>query len=579
MRSRTQETMPIKVNISLSAGGRFKPVSSHTLHEKRITVGRDKECTLTLEDTQKHVSRMHAEFEQDDGGYWLKVVSKVNPVVVNGKRYAYGDRVALADGDQVNVGLYKLEIVTPEVGPPPAKAAPPVQAGPAEPPVVDRSEETTYVPPPKADPPAAPQPETGLPESAAEKEEDTYIPPATVVASPSPPQAPSFHSVLPESAALDDEVTYIPPMWARLAATRPASGAGPTHDSDITSDDLTHIRRPPTAPVAPPEPAAAPASPESLDLDLSEAFDAPQEQAAPAQRPPEPEPEVEEGFSDDLTYVRRPPPKPPSFSPAVSAPAALAQPAPAGKSARPAKEETGPRTPLQEIAARIAARATPPSTTLPPATPLADTPPAARPATRPADQNTDRSVQAFLDGAGLAHLQIPDPETFMRESGAMARAAVEGIGMLLQARAEARKELGAEIDAGADDNPVTSMATPDEVIAFLFDPKRPAIGDTNPVQAFSDACTDLHTHQVALIAGMRAAVMTVLLKIDPKKIEREHGVSLGGLNLTRKSKLWDISVAQHERLAREMDENFNNVFGPEILAAYAAHVRKTRGDR
>ena len=186
-------------------------------------------------------------------------------------------------------------------------------------------------------------------------------------------------------------------------------------------------------------------------------------------------------------------------------------------------------------------------------------------------------MQAFLEGAGLTDLSITDAESFMRESGVMVRTAVEGIMMLLLARAEARKELGAEIDNGTGDNPVTSMASPAEVLAFLFDPKRPSIGDTDPVQAFSEACADLRAHQVALIAGMRAAVMSALLRIDPKKIEREHGVNLGGLNLTRKSKLWDISVTQHEQLAREMETNFNSVFGHEILAAYTAQVRKMRG--
>jgi len=167
----------------------------------------------------------------------------------------------------------------------------------------------------------------------------------------------------------------------------------------------------------------------------------------------------------------------------------------------------------------------------------------------------------------------------MRDTGIMVRAAVEGIMMLLLARAEARKELGAEAETDAADNPLTSMASPAEVIAFLFDPNRPAIGDADPVQAFGDACGDLRAHQVALLAGMRAAVQSALQRIDPKKIEREHGVNLGGLNLTRKSKLWDISVAQHEQLVREAEENFGTIFGREILAAYTAQLRKMRGGR
>ena len=139
-------------------------------------------------------------------------------------------------------------------------------------------------------------------------------------------------------------------------------------------------------------------------------------------------------------------------------------------------------------------------------------------------------------------------------------------------------QLGAEPQA-AGDNPLKSMADPVEVIAFLFDPDRPPIGDTDPVKAFADACSDLRAHQVALLAGMRAGVLSALRSLDPKKIEKEHGLNLGGLNLTRKSKLWDVSAAHYEKLSREMEEDFNRVFGREILAAYTAQVHKIRGGR
>ena len=49
------------------------------------------------------------------------------------------------------------------------------------------------------------------------------------------------------------------------------------------------------------------------------------------------------------------------------------------------------------------------------------------------------------------------------------------------------------------------------------------------------------------------------------------------MNLTRKSKLWDLSIDQHEKLAQAMLGDFGAAFGREILAAYTAQVRKARG--
>ena len=570
--------MPIKVNISISAGGRFKPVSSHTLHEKRVTVGRDKECTLTLEDTQKHVSRTHAEFEEQNGAYWMKVVSKVNPVLVNGKRYMFGDRVAMADGDHISIGLYKLEIAEARVAP--ARIEPPKHA-------VERPEDITYVarrsdfptrspappaglpespaemaeapfvplpkpPAPLAPPSKAAAPVAALPDSAAEADEATYVPPVKAMPPAPPPAVPPIKTSLPDSAFADDEVTYIPPMWAR-----PPSGGDPKNDpapgtADNAAEDMTNFRRPVIEtkhPQPPVEPAPAELS-AGLDLDLSDAFSG---EEASVRTSPQPEPQVEADFSEDQTYVRRPAPNPTPAPVQALAPAATPAVPAYSEAERLADEETQYRSAVPEIGQRASTGASAPG--------------------------TDRAVQAFLEGAGLADLAITDPESFMRDTGVMVRAAVEGIMTLLLARAEARKELGAEIDNGAGDNPMTSMASPAEVIAFLFDPKRPTVGDADPVQAVSDACADLRAHQVALIAGMRAAVMSTLLRIDPKKIEREHGLNLGGLNLTRKSKLWDISIAQHEQLAREMEENFSSVFNREILAAYTAQVRKVRGGR
>jgi type VI secretion system FHA domain protein len=303
-----------------------------------------------------------------------------------------------------------------------------------------------------------------------------------------------------------------------------------------------------------------------LDFDLTDAFEEPAPKTAPAPpapaaraagplvRPPPPASEVEEGFSEDVTYVRRSPPKPvpPATPPSKPPPAA----SPKTPSADDLAEEETQYRPVAQPSRRPAPAAK------------------AAPAT---GTDAERAVAAFLEGAGLSNLRVTDAERFMRESGVMVRAAVEGVMMLLLAREEARRQMGADTSAGADDNPIKSMSNPDEVIAFLFDPKRPVIADVDPVQAFSDACSDLRAHQVALFEGMRAAIMTALLRLDPKKLEREHGSGLGMLNITRKSKLWDLSTAQHEQLAREIEDDFAKVFGAEILAAYNVQIRKTRG--
>lgn len=579
--------MPIKIDISLSAGGRFKPVSSRTLAETHISIGRDKECSITLEDTQKHVSRVHAELDEDGGTYRLTVVSKVNPVIINGTRHMFGACVALADGDVVTVGLYKLEILTVAL---PAKPV----AAPAP-----SAEDMTYIPSAAAapqrpvtpsaapqrplTPPAAPRPP--VPDSQAE--DMTYVPPAAPRTAASP-----LASGLPASAEIDGEATYLPPVATRTLTEKsilkaPAVEA-PAVDELAPDEEITYVR--PAAEVTNPLGRATPApTAPPVEEDFSEEMTyirrpgaeakATQDKAPPPAKPPTP---VEEDFSEDATYVRRPAPVEPARPVATASPVATAAPV-----------ETDP---VEEVDIELDLdfdlsdevtiyRPTPSQVPAPAAAEsLAEKPPRASPAAPPAattqreaGDGADRALQAFLEGAGLAHLKVTDPEGFLRDSGVMARTALEGVMMLLLASTGVKKSFGADPADASDLGPLRTMSDPARMITYLFDPAQRNSDGPDPAQILDDVCTELRVHQIALMAAMQAAVISALKSVDPSVLEEEQGASIGGLNLTRKSKLWDLSVEQHENFRLEITENINRIFGPEVLAAYMAEVQRFRG--
>lgn len=595
--------MPIKVNVSLSAGGQLKPVSSRTLDGAHITIGRDKECSLTLEDTQKHVSRVHAKLDVEAGTYLMTVVSKVNPVMVNGKRHMYEERVALSDGDVLTIGLYKLEILIPPVpsrAAPPPPPPPPPPPRPVAPPAAAFAEDMTYIPPAPAEAPA--QPISAIPDDFSE--DMTYVPPSRSRAPAAAPPAAS----LPISAGADADATYIPPAPAEpppddeVTFVRPASEmtnplgraskivAPPEDVEEDFSEEMTYVRRPAPAPT-PPAPPPPPPAVQDVEEDFSEDATyvrrpgpAAPPPAAPAPTPVAPPPpateDVEEDFSEDATYVRRP-----------------GTPAPVPQSvAAPAEEldieidfELSDSADLSEEMTLYRPSATEAPVATPPDS-LADEPtqyrprvdaavPAAGAAAPAGGADGKRLLQAFLEGAGLDRLEIDDPETFLRDSGATVRAAIEGVMMLLLASTAVKKSLGTETEENSDTNPLKTLSNPAKAIAFLFDPATRTADGPDPVQALGDACSDLRVHQIALMSAMQAAVLTALQRVDPKAVEREHGSSLGGLTLNKKSKLWDLAVAHHERVALEVGESINRVFGPEVQAAYAAEVRRIRGGR
>ncbi|HEX7055278.1 MAG TPA: type VI secretion system-associated FHA domain protein TagH [Burkholderiales bacterium] len=343
--------MSITVKIFTKAGGRPSLYAAREFDALPVSIGRDPACSMVLEDPHKHISRFHVELEEQDGVYWMTVVSKVNPVMVKGRRYGPATRLTLRSGDSFEIGEYEIHVALPEL----------------------------------------PAPEPGI----------------------------------------FDEPTFV--------------GGG-----------------------APAEPTLVPAA----------------------------------------------------RARASAAPAAA-----------------------------------------------------------------DRALlEAFLEGAGVPHkdLSPQQAERLMRDSGAILRAAIEGLMMLLIARGEMRKEFRAEertMVAARDNNPLKLMSDPHEAMAFIFDPSDRTDGFLDPVQAIGDACEDLRSHEIALMAGMRAAILGALRRCDPRLLERAQEKA-GGLGFFgRKGRLWERFLAEHEKLLQEAQDDFQKVFGRDFMGAYQAQLRRLKGGR
>lgn len=387
--------MAVTVKIFTKHGGRPTLFQTREFEALPVTLGRDATCTVALEDPNKHISRVHVELEEEDGAYWMSVVSKVNPVMVKGRRYGPGTRLTLQSGDSFEMGEFEVQVMFPEK----KRAAPP------------------------------------------------------------------------------------------------------------------------------------PAEKKSLIKMLAEEDEAPQE------LPPPPEP----GIFDEPTYVGTE--EPTYMGPAI-------KPAPEQKSA--GMETTAPPRPA--------------------------------PAPPPAPSMKD-ALRVFLEGAGMPQkdLSPQECEKVLKDCGAILRASVEGLMMLLIARSEMRKEFEAEertMVAARDNNPLKLMGDPQEAMDFLFDPALRTEGFLEPVQAIGDASEDLRAHELALMAGMRSAIMGALRRFDPQVLEKTFDKSAGGFSLGgRKAKMWELFIAHQQKLAQEAQEDFNKVFGRDFMAAYQSQLRRLKTGR
>jgi predicted component of type VI protein secretion system len=368
--------MTITVKIFTKQAGRPTLFQTRDFDALPVTIGRDATCALALDDPHKHISRVHVELEEEDGTYWMSVVSKVNPVMVKGRRYGPGTRLTLKSGDSFEMGEFEVQVTFPEKAPP-AEKKPLIKM-----PVAEDQAATTEIP--------APEP------------------------------------------GLFDEPTYVG-----------GGGAEPTY-------------------------------------------------MGPAVKPP----------------------------------------------------------PVETKA--------------------------------PAAASMNDALRLVLEGAGMPHKAISaaQSERLLRDCGTILRAAIEGLMMLLISRGEMRKEFEAEertMVAARDNNPLKLMADPHEAMQFLFDPTDRTDGFLDPVQAIGDACEDLRAHELALMAGMRAAILGALRRFDPQALEKAFEKSAGGFGLgSKKAKLWDAFVGHQHKLAEEAQEDFNKVFGRDFMAAYQSQLRKLK---
>ncbi len=163
----------------------------------------------------------------------------------------------------------------------------------------------------------------------------------------------------------------------------------------------------------------------------------------------------------------------------------------------------------------------------------------------------------------------------MRLVGQMLRAAIGGTLELLAARTIAKRELGenATMLQIRENNPLKFSPDTDTALVRLLAP--PERGFKEPVDAMRDAYADLRAHQMAMLSGMRAALDEVLARFDPAALEPR--LAPGALwdklvPAARRAKLWEQYCQQYAELLREVEGDFDTMFGRAFLRAYRAQL-------
>ncbi len=518
------------------------------LPDRGAIIGRSPTVTWCLPDPSSHISSRHCEIIFRDGQYIVNDTS-TNGTFLNGRQVTAP--TPLASGNLLTIGSYQISVVIEGVAPAAlahTAAAPSGWAGwetpgstPVEAPASDGWGPAAAIGAPSAWDPA--------PTVSAAPETDVWGVTPSAPAAPAPSvstagawaavAAPPAPAASPWSSAVPDAVNAPPPkgddIWGKM-----------------TEDYVVDWARGGFGQARPPEPTAG---------DVLGFGQGPAQDSAPAT-------DVLGLAADNAAR----------FSPGAPAPQV------AGVNFTPAPAWDQPAVPPVQAPPPPAAPVSPgwgaPQQTVPPMAqpvppPQAYVPP--QPAPQPMPQPVPQAPAApalggFLGQLGISRndLRVSDAEV-LDASGQLLRRLIAGLVVMLEARARAKSQMGAQGTALQFDgnNPMKFARTPEQALTQMLNP--PERGFMTTERAVEDAFLDLNSHQVATLKAMQGALKSTLDRFSPNSI-RDRAESKGLMAKifpdARDAALWKAYEREFSGVVQGSDEAFMDVFAKEFRKAY-----------
>jgi type VI secretion system protein ImpI len=159
------------------------------------------------------------------------------------------------------------------------------------------------------------------------------------------------------------------------------------------------------------------------------------------------------------------------------------------------------------------------------------------------------------------------------------RVVVDGVMDVLRARAEIKNtfRLPVTIIQRSENNPLKFAPNPDEALQKIMAPSNGAF--MSGTAAFEDAFDDIRCHQMAMLAGVRAAFESLLVHFNPDRFEQEADGSSKRSAFAGKGKYWDKYRENFDGLSRDPDECFRRLFGDEFARAYEEQLSRLKSAR
>lgn len=191
-------------------------------------------------------------------------------------------------------------------------------------------------------------------------------------------------------------------------------------------------------------------------------------------------------------------------------------------------------------------------------------------------------IEAFVAATALSDRDVQRSPDLVRKGGSLLRRLVSGLIVMVEARARAKAQMGAEATALQLDgnNPLKFARSPEQALAQLLNP--PESGFMDADKAVEDAYLDLQSHQIATLSAIPGALRATLERFSPGSIRRraaKAGVLARIMPSLQDAALWRNYEKEYVKVKNESDEAFMEVFSKEFRKAYERQLREGFGDR
>ena len=512
-------------------------------------IGRSNTCSLPLPSPDRYISREHLEIRCRDGRYSLKVISKVNGCSVNDNAVPPGAAVELSNGDRIQLGDYLLvaELQAASGAKDPLAAFGYSASSRAD--SLDMM--ASLAPPP---------PHSGARDSQFDTSPNWAQPVAQPAARRAPPLPPLSHQIEsdPSATGLSQMLDAAPSASRGKPASAPARGVpafGPDAGASGASalDAFLGLDSGLLNKSAP-----APMSDQAQGLYRQQDVNV----AMPAQG----NNTLPDAFDDDIFSALDK-----DFGPARAAPAPVRTAAPASR--------------VDPLDVDLMAGAAAPARTQAVAPPRAAAQPVAAPVAAPAAVDGAQALAVLAQALELdpGDLDTAHPMETIRIVGELLNLTVNGLYQMLEMRAQLKNELRIEdrtMIASRENNPLKHSDSARDALRYLVDVRQH--GNKlflQPAKAIGDAVNDVCAHEVAVMAGTRAALQAALKMFAPDTVEKrikKSGALDSVMPALHRAKLWESFLAMYGELEKEAEDHFDRLLNQEFARAYAEQGKKLR---